>query len=501
MTRRQLSPQSPRIPQPSRKGSLFRRRRPKSLWWKLALLSVIIALIVLGFNWLWSAYNSLGTPLAGGITTVFNRSSEAFTRTAPGLTKQEVELHQKGDARFEAVFGAAQIPVSGLDAWLGKNPAKNHPGLGPLFNGSSCASCHIGDGRSKPQLGGALVLVSLPTGIMAPSAAPNGPPPLTVNPKLGTIPVPGIGTQIRVQAIPGQLPDAAIEVRWQERLGQYGDGTPYSLIQPQVQLKATNPAKPIPPETLTSLRIAPPVFGLGLIEAVPEASIVALADPSDSNRDGISGKPNRVWDPQLQKTTLGRFGHKANTPTLFVQSASDYVNQMGVTNPLFPDEKGNTEVDQKTLEESTFYTQTLGVPARDKFNNGNVRRGEKLFSQANCAACHISTLKTGPAKIAALANQTIHPYSDLLVHDMGDGLADRRPDFEADGQEWRTTPLWGLGLTQTVLPQAGYLHDGRARTIEEAILWHGGEAEAAKQAFAKMNKDDRQTLLAFLKSL
>ncbi len=499
---RKLSPKSPRSPLPSR--ALFRRRNRS--WSKFARVLAIALLLIFGIIQLWNLYNAQGTPLAGGSTTVYNRSATAFTHIAPGLTEPEVKQHDEGDENFEAVFGPTAIPATtGLAAWFmglqGKDPREVHPGLGPQFNSNSCASCHINDGRSKPSLGGALVRVSLPTSIMAPSGIPAGNPPLTVDPKIGAIPVPGIGTQIRDQAIPGHLADAAVDIRWQEVLGQYGDGTPYSLIQPKLQLRTTDPKKPIPPETLTSFRIAPPVFGTGLLEAVPEATIVALADPKDSNRDGISGKTNRVWDPQNQKQALGRFGHKANTPSLLVQSAAAYVSDMGVTNPLFPDAQGQTDIDAKTLEATTFYTQTLGVPARTEVNNGQVRRGEKLFGQANCAACHIPTLKTGPAKIAVLANQTIHPYTDLLIHDMGPGLADRRPDFEADGQEWRTTPLWGLGLTQTVLPKSGYLHDGRARSIEEAILWHGGEAEASKQAFAKMKQDDRNALLKFLKTL
>lgn len=168
---------------------------------------------------------------------------------------------------------------------------------------------------------------------------------------------------------------------------------------------------------------------------------------------------------------------------------------------MFLDASGRQDIDEETLEANVFYVQSLGVPARTMLDNLAVGRGEKLFDQVNCAACHISTLKTGPAPIAALANQTIHPYTDLLLHDMGPGLADERPDFVADGQEWRTSPLRGLGLTETVLPYAGYLHDGRARSVEEAILWHDGEADAAKQQFMAMDIEDRRALLKFLNSL
>jgi CxxC motif-containing protein (DUF1111 family) len=240
---------------------------------------------------------------------------------------------------------------------------------------------------------------------------------------------------------------------------------------------------------------------LGLIEAVPEADILALADPEDRDGNGISGRPNYVWNVQQQADTLGRFGWKANQPTLLQQTASAYANDMGVSNPLFPDHDGNQDIDDEIVELATLYVQTLAVPGRTALDNPQVQRGERLFTQANCTACHIPQLRTGSHEIPALANQTIHPYTDILLHDMGPELADHRPDFQASGNEWRTTPLWGLGLVQTVLPYSGYLHDGRARSLEEAILWHGGEAEASKEVFRQMNPDDRSALIQFLKSL
>ena len=174
---------------------------------------------------------------------------------------------------------------------------------------------------------------------------------------------------------------------------------------------------------------------------------------------------------------------------------------MGVTNPLFPDVDGSYDIDQAILEAATIYVQTLAVPARTSWNDPEVQRGERLFADANCAACHVAELHTGTHEIPALRHQTIHPYTDLLLHDMGAELADGRPDFQASGNEWRTTPLWGVGLAQTVLPYSGYLHDGRARTLTEAILWHGGEAAAAQEAFQQMSPGDRAALVAFLRSL
>lgn len=411
--------------------------------------------------------------LSGGATTVNNRSSRAFSYPAPGLSPTELAKHLQGDANFDAVFVTA--------------PAEVNPGLGPLFNNPSCNGCHLQDGRGMPRPGQSLVRVSLANG----KAEEPG----------GAVPVPVMGTQLQDSAIAGFKPEAKVVVTWHKQEGQYRDGTPYALRSPAVKLVQTDPNIPIPPETQISLRVPPAVFGTGLLEAVPEAEIVQQADPEDRNGDGISGRPNYVWHPIEKRNTLGRFGLKANTPDLTVQTAAAYINDMGVTNPIFPGNDPNPDIDRQILDNTIFYVQTLGVPARTLDKDKQVRRGEKLFAQANCVGCHVATLHTGSAKSSVLAHQTIHPYSDLLLHDMGEALADHRPDFQASGSEWRTAPLWGLGLVQTVLPYSGYLHDGRARTLEEAILWHGGEAQASKTAFLTMAKGDREALLKFLNSL
>ncbi|MGH2414902.1 MAG: di-heme oxidoredictase family protein, partial [Microcystaceae cyanobacterium] len=313
-------------------------------------------------------------------------------------------------------------------------------------------------------------------------------------------PVPGLGNQIQDQGTFGSVPEAKVELQWQEQPGQYGDGTAYLLRSPKPKITLFN-NKPLPTQVMTSLRLPPPVFGLGLLEAIPEQTIRNLADPDDKNKDGISGRPNEVWNVATKSTAMGRFGLKASSPNLLLQTAAAYVNDMGITNPVFPEADKTTDIDQKTLDNATFYVQTLAVPARTLLDNPQVKQGEQLFAQANCAACHVSELRTGNHEVKLLANQTIHPYTDLLLHDMGAGLADKRPDFQASGREWRTPALWGLGLSKTVLPYSGYLHDGRARTLEEAILWHGGEAEASKEAFRTMSKSDRTSLVRFLNSL
>jgi CxxC motif-containing protein (DUF1111 family) len=255
------------------------------------------------------------------------------------------------------------------------------------------------------------------------------------------------------------------------------------------------------------------VFGLGLLEAIPEATILALADEGDQDGDGISGKANYVWDVQKNGLSLGRFGWKANQPTLIQQVASAYHDDMGITTSLLPRENSDgqsqydgrgddPELSDEILDVVTFYVQTLAVPARRDLDDPLVQRGEQLFDNARCSACHIPTLQTGTlSDVPEVSNQTIQPFTDLLLHDMGPGLADNRPDFLATGSEWRTPPLWGIGLVKVVNGHTNFLHDGRARGLLEAILWHGGEAEQSREAVQEMSTNDRDALIAFLESL
>ena len=268
--------------------------------------------------------------------------------------------------------------------------------------------------------------------------------------------------------------------------------------------------------TMVSPRVGPQLPGVGLLEAIPEASILALADPDDTNRDGISGRPNHVWNYATKQKVLGRFGWKANQPDLHQQAASAFTGDMGITNSLFPAEEltdtqqqlygqlpngGSPELADNNLTNVTLYLQTLAVPARRNADDQVVLRGKQLFRQLNCSGCHVAKMQTGSHPVAVLANQTIRPYTDLLLHDMGAGLADNRPDFEATGSEWRTPPLWGIGLIKLVNRHTFLLHDGRARNVEEAILWHGGEAQKAADGFRAMPKTDRDALLKFVESL
>ena len=369
-------------------------------------------------------------------------------------------------------------------------PADVNPGLGPLYNNVSCSSCHIRDGRGMPVLGPGPLRSHLLVRVSLPEGEPEVPG--------GSVPVPGLGTQVQDQAVYGMPAEASVRIDWEEQPGSYADGAAYSLRRPKLTITLAD-GTPLPEHVMTSLRLPPAVFGLGLLEAIPEDTLLALADPDDADGDGISGRVNRVWDPQTRSEVIGRFGHKANTADLHLQSAAAYANDIGISNDFFPD--SFLDIPSHVLDEVTVYTRTLGVPARTALGDEEVIRGEALFASMGCASCHVDTTVTGPHGIAALTGQVIHAYTDMLLHDMGPGLADGRPDFEASGTEWRTTPLWGLGLVQTVLPYSGYLHDGRARSIAEAILWHGGEARPSRNAFRSATADDRAALLRFLGSL
>ena len=268
---------------------------------------------------------------------------------------------------------------------------------------------------------------------------------------------------------------------------------------------------------MVSLRIANAVHGLGLLEAVLEADIRANADPDDADGDGISGRLNMVWDKTEQKLVLGRFGWKANQPSLRQQTADAFNGDIGITSPVNPRQNnteaqrervssapsgGEPELPENLLKHVVTYLRTLAPPAQRDTNDAAVIQGGQLFATLNCAKCHQPTLRTGEfPDVPELAHHPIHPYTDLLLHDMGAGLADGRPDGEATGTEWRTPPLWGMGLQQAVNGHTTLLHDGRARNTEEAILWHGGEAAKSQQDFLKLSPDDRAALLAFLDSL
>ncbi len=424
--------------------------------------------------------------MAGGETTVFLATSNAFSTPAPNLDPQSLGIHLSGDVQFESIFVTA--------------PANVNSGLGPIFNNSSCIACHPRDGRSAFP-----VVINNRSGLLVRASIPG------MDAHGGPLAAPGFGLQIQNQALFGYTPEAAYQVTFEESIETLADGTVVRLRKPMITL--TNPYMPFPAGMMTSPRIGTPVFGLGLLEAIPEANILALQDINDTNGDGISGKANYVWDPVLQQTVLGRFGWKANTGTILVQCAAAYVEDMGITNYVFPNETGHNqangqdglnddpEIANAVLDQVALYCKTLAVPAPRNIGSRQVREGAAIFERIGCTQCHTPKQTTGYSPIAALSNQVIYPYSDLLLHDMGDGLADNRPDFLANGKEWKTRPLWGIGLTELVNGHTHFLHDGRARNLTEAILWHGGEGQNAKDRFKQLSTAERTSLLAFLNSL
>ncbi len=258
------------------------------------------------------------------------------------------------------------------------------------------------------------------------------------------------------------------------------------------------------------------MIGLGLLESIPESTILAFAEAQKADSSSVTGKPNYVMDVRTQKMALGRFGWKAGQPNLMQQNAAAFNGDVGLTSSLFPSENctsnqdictaqhsgGDPEVSDKILNFVEFYTQHLAVPQRRNIDDPLVVAGEKLFNNVGCQNCHRTGIQTGTQEgLPAISNQTIHPYTDMLLHDMGEGLSDNRPEYAASGREWRTAPLWGIGYTEEVNGHTYFLHDGRARNLTEAILWHGGEAEAAKQNVLALSRSERDALLAFLNSL
>jgi CxxC motif-containing protein (DUF1111 family) len=434
-----------------------------------------------------------GSPLSGGETTVFDASRAAFSKSAANIEERHLDAFFSGNALFNRAWVTAPASTSGLD------------GLGPTFNVDSCSGCHFKDGRGAPPETAGEAFQGLLLRLSVPGEDAHGGP-------LGD---PTYGEQLNHRAILGIAAEASARVRYEERPGKYEDGTPFELLAPRYEIFDFNFGA-MSEQVMISPRVAPAVHGLGLLQAIDASAIEALTDPDDEDGDGISGRANYVWDHQQKQLRLGRFGWKSNQPSLAQQTAGAFLGDMGLTSALFADQNcpapqrecadaihgGAPEIAESMLEQVIVYTHLLAVPARRDVSDRQVMKGERLFRELGCASCHIETFDTGKlADFPELSGQRIHPYTDLLLHDMGEGLADNRPDFGASGREWRTPPLWGIGLTKTVNRHERLLHDGRARGFAEAILWHGGEAEAARDAFVAARKAEREALLSFLQSL
>jgi CxxC motif-containing protein (DUF1111 family) len=377
-------------------------------------------------------------------------------------------------------------------------------GLGPLSNRFSCLGCHIGNGRGETSTGEADVMRSALVRLSILGADANGAP----------LPEPSYGDQLQPTGIYGVLGEGEASIRWHELEETLADGTRISLRRPELVLSRLHYG-PVSPETMTSVRMSPGVFGLGLLAAVPDEELILHADPNDENRDGIRGRLNHVWNAESGRTEIGRFGLKANQPTLRQQIAAALISDMGITSRIFRQQNCTPaedaclrapsgrapDIGDDDLATLVSYVEALAPPAPrpgDKISE----RGAELFDRSGCSSCHLPSLRTGAGgAFPQAANRIINPYTDLLLHDMGEGLADGRLDFEASGRDWRTAPLWGIGLAGAAIEQPSYLHDGRARNLSEAILWHGGEAVRARNAFAALGETDRNAIVAFLGSL
>lgn len=393
--------------------------------------------------------------------------------TAPNVTDQErIDKQLNGFAPFHQIFRKSQ-------------------GLGPEFINSSCGGCHVNNGRGRVKIRNTdFSMNQMVVKVALEGLDENGAPQN----------VPGLGEQLLGRTLKkGRHARYRMRLRWRKMKGSYPDGTVYRLRTPRLTYNARGYTRR---NSVSSLRMAPAMVGLGLLEMIPESAITALADPDDADEDGISGEKQMVPDLRSGETRLGRFGFRASHTTVEQQTSAAAFNDMGVTNALFNPTDEDSEMSDSVLDMLVIYEMLAGVPRARNQGSEKVIRGKAIFQQIGCDDCHVMTFTTESTEHPELDGQTIHPFTDLLLHDMGPGLADGRAEFEASGSEWRTTPLWGLGFSRTVsrIPQR-YMHDGRARSIEEAILWHAGESEASQQAFKDLPESSRKDLIAFLRSL
>jgi CxxC motif-containing protein (DUF1111 family) len=439
--------------------------------------------------------------LSAGTFTIAVFDEKAFSEPITVLSYKQHQKFMRGRHHFNQRW--VVFPGLGGD-W----------GLGPTFITDRCSGCHIGGGRGpapktpEEQLMAVLVRISIPG----------------LDEHGGPKPHPNYGDQIQNQGLMGQNKDstflgervrqeADVYIDWENVEASFEDGEKIVLRKPKLRIENLN-FGPLGSEVMYSLRLAQPVFGLGLLEAIPESDILAMAEQQKA--EGFNGRPNYVWDGLNEKVSLGRFGWKANQPSIKQQIAAAFHGDIGVTSSLNMEENcppvqedcaaqppgNNPELIDINWDELVFWTQALAVPARRNVTDADFLRGEKLFSEAKCAVCHVPELKA--TKIDALPQtdgQLIRAYTDMLLHDMGEELADNRPEFKAGGRDWRTQPLWGIGLSETVSGPPALMHDGRARTVAEAIMWHGGEAKVSRDAFRRMRKADRDALVKFVESI
>ncbi len=444
---------------------------------------------------------------AGAATVRARTNANAFSQPSGNIAFEDELTFKVGNGLFRKLW------VSSPSSTLASD------GLGPLYNARSCQRCHLKDGRGHPPEGpddnaiSMLLRVSIPADTSALAEEIEG--------YFATLPEPTYGTQMQDFSLAGHAAEYALKIDYEEIEIPLAGGEIAHIRRP-TYTAADLGYGPLHPEAMLSPRVAPQMIGLGLLEAIPAADVLALADPYDADGDGISGRPNIVWSVEFDRPMLGRFGLKAGNPTVREQSAGAFSGDIGISTPLFSaawgecmeiqvdcrtaphgdqDERG-FEVDAEGLDLVTFYSRNLAVPARRDVDDPLVLRGKEVFHTTGCTSCHQPSFVTHRlADQPEQSFQLIWPYTDMLLHDMGPGLADNRPEARASGSEWRTPPLWGIGLTKQVSGHTYFLHDGRARSLLEAVLWHGGEAQTQRDTVVSMSPEDREALIKFLESL
>jgi CxxC motif-containing protein (DUF1111 family) len=443
---------------------------------------------------------------AGAATVRLRPTADAFSQFSGNMPFDRQMNFNLGNALFTKTWVAAPSSTLASD------------GLGPLYNARGCQDCHLKDGRGHVPEG-----EEKPVSLFLRLSVPGGSAPQDIKDWLATLPEPTYGGQLQNFAVTGQKAEARMQVEYTETPVTLADGSVVSLRAPSYSV-ADAAYGPLAADLQISPRIAPQMIGLGLLEAIPAADILARADENDANGDGISGRASIVPSAELGKPALGRFGLKGGAATVRDQSAGAFSGDMGLSTPLHPDPWGDCtmaqdicrnapngaqpeqrdglEVDAQSLDLVTFYARNLAVPERRKIDDPSVLRGKQVFYDLNCTACH--TPKYVTARLTGQPEQSfqlIWPYTDLLLHDMGPGLADNRPEGRATGSEWKTPPLWGIGLTAQISGHSDFLHDGRARSLIEAVLWHGGEAQTQRDGVVALSTADRAALISYLESL
>lgn len=444
----------------------------------------------------------------GGAATVRAMpTADAFSQPSANMTFEDQLDFRVGNGLFRKLWVSSPASTLASD------------GLGPLFNARSCQRCHIKDGRGHPPENAKDNSVSMFLRVSIPG--PTDAAISEIQDYIATLPDPIYGTQLQDFAVQGHESEYRLEVTYVEQDVTLADGTAVSLRYP-TYTAADLGYGPLHPDAMLSPRVAPQMIGLGLLEAIPAADILANADPYDLDDDGISGRPNVVWSAEFDQPMLGRFGLKAGNPTIMQQSASAFAGDIGISGPLFPagagectaaqtncqkathgdDDDRGTEIDAEGMDLVTFYSRNLAVPERRGGDDPEVLLGKEVFYATGCTGCHTPSFVTHRLiDQPEQSFQLIWPYTDMLLHDMGPDLADKRPEARATGPEWRTPPLWGIGLTEQVSSHTYFLHDGRARSLLEAVLWHGGEAQNQRDAVVNMPTSDRDALIKFLESL